>query len=503
MNSSISGHFALHVNVIKKDGLLCTRKIASTSSRDERRTTQNSGICSPGPNGEMYYEDESDVIHVENSSDLALSTSLNDLEITALHIDGQSINVDAPPDIIDVVDKDDDIIDEEDPIPHDLADSDDEDLVNLDIDDGVNMSADVARGHGGDGGGDDRPPLYQGVALALPFLAPNATGAEGKEDGSYDLEGIRRGRPSHISEADWDAHLAFWNDPKKLARAAQNKQNRAKSKVMGTSATREYPSLMPCVGCLISIFRPLGDVALDKATYSRPCAKTGNCFLLNINGNCKSRLINGMRGRKTFFDIRVPVMMRASMTLLRSCVIISRVLLQRPPDILRLQRIIIGAPTISSSMCGGKLAKFNEFKYPGGYKSSVSPPSFPCALLHPNLVLPDGNNNAAIPEAATVRTNFSSDRRAAVIAFHRKVFPVPPWPYTNMSLCVLLAEGAFGNGLVMLAITRPFCVACKCNKKGWTSMYSANSERIKREIEETCRMDVTCLPVEESVNVLL
>ncbi|GKD21945.1 hypothetical protein Tco_1223648 [Tanacetum coccineum] len=33
---------------------------------------------------------------------------------------------------------DDDIIDEEDPIPHDLADSDDEDLVNLDIDDGVN-----------------------------------------------------------------------------------------------------------------------------------------------------------------------------------------------------------------------------------------------------------------------------------------------------------------------------------------------------------------------------
>ncbi|GJY46688.1 hypothetical protein Tco_0435751 [Tanacetum coccineum] len=90
------------------------------------------------------------------------------------------------------------------------------------------MSADVARGHGGDGGGDDRPPPYQvptgcggclgnrgkgtrkpnlggrragrphtrqetrnlglkaitdksgpGVALALPFLAPNVAGAEG------------------------------------------------------------------------------------------------------------------------------------------------------------------------------------------------------------------------------------------------------------------------------------------------------------------------------------
>nr|GFB00612.1 hypothetical protein [Tanacetum cinerariifolium] len=125
-------------------------------SRDERRTTQNSGICSPGPDGDMYYEDDPDVIHVDNSSNLALSTSLNDLEITALHRDGQSIDVDAPPDIIDFVNEDDDIIDEEDPIPHDLADFDDEDLVNLDINDGVNMSANVARGHDGDGGGGHR-----------------------------------------------------------------------------------------------------------------------------------------------------------------------------------------------------------------------------------------------------------------------------------------------------------------------------------------------------------
>nr|GEZ31300.1 hypothetical protein [Tanacetum cinerariifolium] len=205
-------------------------------SRDERRTTQNNGICSPGPDEEIYYgqleqilefsylsfktvlfrvkwfdtsnkgriqnfvirnnitqikengeafkndqyilatqvkqcfyledmarrppgwkvvehvshkkflnggvivvEDDPDVIHVDNSSDLTLSTSLNDLEIAALHIDGQSIDVDAPPDIIDVVDEDDDIIDEEDLILHDLADSDDEDLFNLDIDDGVNV----------------------------------------------------------------------------------------------------------------------------------------------------------------------------------------------------------------------------------------------------------------------------------------------------------------------------------------------------------------------------
>nr|GFD16380.1 hypothetical protein [Tanacetum cinerariifolium] len=54
--------------------------------------------------GVIVVEDDPDVIHFDNSSDLALSTSLNDLEIVALHID------------------DDDIIDEEDPIPHDLAD---------------------------------------------------------------------------------------------------------------------------------------------------------------------------------------------------------------------------------------------------------------------------------------------------------------------------------------------------------------------------------------------
>nr|GEU74250.1 ribonuclease H-like domain-containing protein [Tanacetum cinerariifolium] len=43
---------------------------------------------------------------------------------------------------------------------YDLAKSDDEDLVNVDDDDGVDMSEDVARGHDGDGGGDDRPPTH-------------------------------------------------------------------------------------------------------------------------------------------------------------------------------------------------------------------------------------------------------------------------------------------------------------------------------------------------------
>ncbi|GKA23850.1 hypothetical protein Tco_0709883 [Tanacetum coccineum] len=59
---------------------------------------------------------------------------------------------------IDVPDEDDDIMDDEDALPHDLADSDVEDLIN--DDDGVEKMADVARAHGGDGGGEDpsRPP---------------------------------------------------------------------------------------------------------------------------------------------------------------------------------------------------------------------------------------------------------------------------------------------------------------------------------------------------------
>nr|GEX50002.1 expansin/Lol pI [Tanacetum cinerariifolium] len=205
-------------------------------NRDERRTTQNNGICSPGgKNGEMYYgqlqeilefsylsfkvvlfrvkwfdtsneerkvkhlvlrnnmtqilkevrrlkmintfsqdkgvivvEEDPDVIHFDNSSDLPLSTSLNDLDNATLHIDGQSTEVDAPPAIIDL-DEDDDIFDDKDALPRDLANSDDEDLVNVDDDDCVDVVYSNICGTGHDGGGDDRPlhtiyPLVAGVA---------------------------------------------------------------------------------------------------------------------------------------------------------------------------------------------------------------------------------------------------------------------------------------------------------------------------------------------------
>ncbi|GJX90951.1 F-box domain containing protein [Tanacetum coccineum] len=343
--------------------------------------------------GVIVVEDDPDIIHFDNSSDLPLSTSLNDLDNATLHIDGQSTVVDAPPDIIDVPDEDDDIIGDEDALPHDLADSDVEDLINVD-DDGVEKmsSADVARSHGGDGGGDDRPPshvvptgcggcfankgkgkrkpnlggrgagrlntrdktrnlslkdiaeakgpvsinfdvgdkqtlnplgphaahwsnyigevvrsvslyypswekvpkkrkaaiisnirtlfdlrphmessrwteIYEGINMHLQ-KAYNTNKASFKAKhwkadpttGSYDVEAIRRARPEEITAAEWDKYIKFWNDPKNLARAAQNRLNRQKSVVTSrqgsrslarlrdemrqASDTQEYPSLI-------------------------------------------------------------------------------------------------------------------------------------------------------------------------------------------------------------------------------------------------------------------
>ncbi|GJT94953.1 hypothetical protein Tco_1090471 [Tanacetum coccineum] len=260
--------------------------------------------------------------------------------------------VDAPPDIIDL-DEDDDIIDDEDALPHDVADSNDEDLVNVVDDDGVEvMSADVVRGHGGDGGGDDRKgtlkpilggrkagrlhtrqetwnlglkkitddkgpvpirfkwddkktlmplsehasywsnylgeliremPLYYPSWQKVPAerkatiltkirtqfdLTPhmqsqhwtdinagiqqhlqklyNTNKASLKashwvinpETEMYDVESIRQRRPQNITLADWDAQIAFWNDPRNQARAAQNRQNRAKSTVIYLQGSR-------------------------------------------------------------------------------------------------------------------------------------------------------------------------------------------------------------------------------------------------------------------------
>nr|GFA43169.1 hypothetical protein [Tanacetum cinerariifolium] len=76
----------------------------------------------------------------------------------------------------------------------------------------------------------------------------------------YDVESIMQRRPQNITSSNWDTHITFWDDLRNQARAAQNRQNQAKSMVvcrqgsrslallrdqmMESSATREYPSLI-------------------------------------------------------------------------------------------------------------------------------------------------------------------------------------------------------------------------------------------------------------------
>ncbi|GJU17075.1 F-box domain containing protein [Tanacetum coccineum] len=78
--------------------------------------------------------------------------------------------------------------------------------------------------------------------------------------GTYDVEKIRRARPEDITVEEWEKYIKFWNDPRNIARAAQNRQNRAKSTVISrqgsrslarlrdemrqSSGTQEYPSLI-------------------------------------------------------------------------------------------------------------------------------------------------------------------------------------------------------------------------------------------------------------------
>nr|GEU71761.1 hypothetical protein [Tanacetum cinerariifolium] len=107
------------------------------------------------------------------------------------------------------------------------------------------------------------------------------------EDRTYDMERIRRRRPSHIFEVDWDAHIVFWNDPKNLARAAQNKQNRAKRKVMESSATREYSSLIHT----FFLIHTVGSVVLnpeDKALYLESQPEYGGSSRSGVCGDDES-----------------------------------------------------------------------------------------------------------------------------------------------------------------------------------------------------------------------
>ncbi|GJS63709.1 hypothetical protein Tco_0678273 [Tanacetum coccineum] len=108
--------------------------------RDERRTTQNSGICSPGPDGEMYYGQLEQILEF---SYLSFKTVL--FRVKLVHTSKRKYQNCV--------------------------------LENQLTQIKATMSADVARGHGGDGGGDDRPlnirvPTGLWGCLGEPRVAP-------------------------------------------------------------------------------------------------------------------------------------------------------------------------------------------------------------------------------------------------------------------------------------------------------------------------------------------
>ncbi|GJX52017.1 hypothetical protein Tco_0280386 [Tanacetum coccineum] len=94
------------------------------------------------------------------------------------------------------------------------------------------------------------PKFYTGIRQHLQkiyngnkFALKAQRWVQNPETGTYDVESIRSGRPANISAADWDAQIAFWNDPKNLARCAQNRKNRVKSTVVCRQGSRSLAAL--------------------------------------------------------------------------------------------------------------------------------------------------------------------------------------------------------------------------------------------------------------------
>nr|GEW12681.1 hypothetical protein [Tanacetum cinerariifolium] len=187
--------------------------------------------------------------------------SLNDLDNATLHIDGESTEVDAPPNIIDL-DEDGDISDDEDAISHDLADSDDEDLVNVDDYDGVEVVYSNVSGCGM-GPPRQRQPKTQfkwkeSGQAAYPLGDPKP------QRWTYINAGIQQHLQKLYNTNKASLKAAHWvinpETGMNQARAAQNRQNQAKSTIvcrqgsrslarlrdqmMEISSTREYSSLI-------------------------------------------------------------------------------------------------------------------------------------------------------------------------------------------------------------------------------------------------------------------
>ncbi|GJT19523.1 pyruvate kinase, cytosolic isozyme [Tanacetum coccineum] len=113
-------------------------------SRDERRTTQNSGICAPGPDGEMSYGQLQEILEFKY---LSFKVALFRVKWFDTRNNGRVKKLTFRNGMTQIIGSDDDISDDEDPLPHDLADSDVEDLIN--DDDGVEKKIKLKPNFGG------------------------------------------------------------------------------------------------------------------------------------------------------------------------------------------------------------------------------------------------------------------------------------------------------------------------------------------------------------------
>nr|GFB77419.1 hypothetical protein [Tanacetum cinerariifolium] len=107
-----------------------------------------------------------------------------------------------PPNIIiDVVDEDDDITDDEDALPHDLAESHNEDLINVDDDD-------VAWSHGDDGRGEDHPlhTMYPAVAW-VALLTEEITDTKSPVPIQFELRDKQTVMPLDDHVAHWSSYI--------------------------------------------------------------------------------------------------------------------------------------------------------------------------------------------------------------------------------------------------------------------------------------------------------
>ncbi|GJT64236.1 F-box domain containing protein [Tanacetum coccineum] len=61
------------------------------------------------------------------------------------------------------------------------------------------------------------------------------------ETGAYDLDRIRRGKPDEYTDDEWEKYINFWNDPANAQRAETNRLNRSKSTVVSRHGSRSIP----------------------------------------------------------------------------------------------------------------------------------------------------------------------------------------------------------------------------------------------------------------------